>query len=76
MLEPSRWRERREFGRVAEQRGWVFQRSRGDHFIYAHPQFRMNLSIPDHREVRIGVLGTCIRTMGMTVDEFIAALRD
>lgn len=35
-----------------------------------------NLSIPDHRELDPGMLRALIRVMGMTVDEFLAALKD
>ncbi len=36
---------------------------------------RVNLSIPNHRELDPGTLRALIRTMGMTVDEFVAALK-
>ena len=62
--------------RVAERRGWVLQRSSGDHFVYRHPTLPGNLSITDKREVKPGTIRSNIATMGMTVDEFLAALKD
>lgn len=61
--------------RVAEQRGWNLKRVSGDHYIYDHTGFRNNLSIPDHRELRPGVVRDCITKMGLTVEEFLAELK-
>jgi predicted RNA binding protein YcfA (HicA-like mRNA interferase family) len=62
--------------RVAERRGWVLERIRGDHFVYRHPDIPGNLSITSKREMSPGTLRTNIATMRMTVDEFLAALKD
>jgi predicted RNA binding protein YcfA (HicA-like mRNA interferase family) len=59
---------------LAESRGWTLVRVRGDHFIYRHPSFPFNLSLPGHRELRPGVLRALINNMGMTVDEFLDAI--
>jgi predicted RNA binding protein YcfA (HicA-like mRNA interferase family) len=61
--------------RIAERRGWTFQRTRGDHRVFEHPRFSNNLSVPDHREMRLGTLIGCIKKMDMTVEEFLAELR-
>src|SRR5688500_5629185 len=42
--------------RVAERRGWILKRVSGDHYLYGHPEFRHNLPIADHRELRPGTL--------------------
>ena len=65
----------RQAMRVAERRGWVLKRVRGDHYLYGYPDFRHNLPIPDHRELRPGTLRDIIARLGMTVDEFLAALK-
>lgn len=62
--------------KVAEARGWTLVRSRGDHFIYRHPDIPGNLAIPGHRELKPGVLRTLIRTMDLSVDEFLALVRE
>lgn len=61
--------------RIAERRGWVLLRIRGDHYVYRHPEIPLNLSIPDKREVPEGTLRGNIRTMRLTVDEFLRALK-
>lgn len=53
-----------------------WRRNSGDHVIYQHPVHAVNLSIPDHRELKEGTLRSLISKMGMTVDEFLAALKD
>lgn len=65
----------RQVMRVAEQRGWILRRTSGDHFVFRHPSFTETLSIPDKREMSPGTLRSNITTMGMTVDEFLAALK-
>jgi predicted RNA binding protein YcfA (HicA-like mRNA interferase family) len=62
--------------RVAERSGWLLKRITGDHYIYKKPGDLANLPIPDHRELAPGTLRAIIATLGMTVEEFLAALRD
>lgn len=62
--------------KVAEARGWTLVRSRGNHFIYRHPDVAGNLAIPAHRELKPGVVRALIRAMGLTVDEFLALVRE
>ena len=59
---------------LAESRGWTLARTRGDHFIYRHPGFQGNFSIPAHRELKLGVVRSLIGAMGLTVDEFLEEL--
>jgi hypothetical protein len=35
----------------------------------------MALTVPDHRELKSGLLRSLIRDVGMTVEEFVQALR-
>jgi hypothetical protein len=43
--------------------------------VFKKPGVIENLSIPDHREVGEGTLRKLVRTMGLTVDEFITLVR-
>ena len=61
----------REVQRVAESQGWRFNRSSGDHFVYRKVGNRFNLSIPGHRSLDEGTLRQILKTMGLTVDEFL-----
>jgi predicted RNA binding protein YcfA (HicA-like mRNA interferase family) len=66
-------------GRAARQAferlGWVFRRQTGSHMILTKPGSIVSLSIPDHRELAPGTLRKLIRLSGLTVDEFLQALR-
>ena len=66
----------RQVMRVAERRGYVLKRVRGDHFLYGRPEGGRNVPIPGVREVHPGLLRDIISQLGMTVDEFLDALRD
>ena len=55
--------------------GWVFRRQTGSHMILTKPGSIVSLSIPDHRELAPGTLRKLIRLSGLTVDEFLQALR-
>jgi len=61
----------REVRRVAEGIGWELDHWRGDHMVFKKAGSGRNLSIPDHRAVSPGTLRQIIRTMGLTVDEFL-----
>ena len=66
----------RDVRRVAERHGWTYQRNHGDHMILTKPGSRLNLSIPDHRELDPGMVRALIRILGMSVAEFRDALKD
>ena len=66
----------RDMMRVAERMGWEFSRVRGDHYVFRHPDSTLNLSIPNHRELREGSARACLATMGLTVDEFLRFRRE
>lgn len=58
-----------------EHFGWAVVRQRGSHIIMAKEGHIATLSIPDHREVAKGTLRSLIRSAGLTVDEFLEALK-
>ena len=64
----------RKVVRVFENLGWQVARQRGSHIIMVKDGGIATLSIPDHKEVAKGTLRSLIRTAGITVDEFIAAV--
>jgi len=65
----------REARRVAESAGWVWHRTRGDHFVFKRGRTAHNLSIPDHREVKEALMRQLVKDMGLTVDEFLNRAR-
>lgn len=64
----------RDVRRAFEQDGWRFERQRGSHMILTKVGARVNLSIPDHRELDRGLLRALIRDAGLTVEQFMKLL--
>lgn len=64
----------REVVRVFESLGWEVVRQTGSHIILVKEGEVATLSVPDHREVAKGTLRSLIRTAGLTVQEFVAAI--
>jgi len=60
--------------RAFEKLGWRFDRQKGSHMILVKEHVRVNLSIPDHRELDRGFLRGLIRDAGCSVDQFTDAL--
>ena len=60
----------REAARIFERAGFVFDHQRGSHMIYYREIDGRHLSIPDHRELRRGILGKLIKQAGLTVEGF------
>ena len=54
--------------------GWTVARQRGSHIIMVRENHAATLSIPDHNPVARGTLRSLIRSAGLTIDEFVAAL--
>ena len=65
----------RDSARVFQQFGWEFARQRGSHMVLVKTGSIVSLSVPDHREVAKGTLRSLIRDSGLTVEQFIAAIR-
>jgi len=64
----------REAVQAFEKAGWEHVRTRGDHMIMTKPGVRVNLSIPDHRELDRGTLRKLVALAGLSVDEFLELL--
>jgi predicted RNA binding protein YcfA (HicA-like mRNA interferase family) len=58
--------------RALEKLGFQYQRQRGSHASYAHPDGRV-VTVPIHptRDVARGTLREIIKATGVTVDEFM-----
>jgi predicted RNA binding protein YcfA (HicA-like mRNA interferase family) len=65
----------REAVRAFEKVGYETDRQRGSHIILRQtdPPHR-RLTIPDHKELRKGMLRALIRQAGLSVEEFVALL--
>ena len=54
--------------------GWEKIGQVGSHVVMVKPGVRVNLSIPQHKELSVGTLRALIRHSGLTVDEFLELL--
>ena len=50
--------------------GWSIDRQVGSHVMMVKPDYPYTLSIPQHRELGIGLLRKLIKQAELTVDEF------
>jgi predicted RNA binding protein YcfA (HicA-like mRNA interferase family) len=57
-----------------EKAGWRAIGQMGSHLVMIKSGIRVNLSIPQHKELSIGTLRKLIRLAGLTVDEFLRLL--
>jgi predicted RNA binding protein YcfA (HicA-like mRNA interferase family) len=54
--------------------GWTSVGQVGSHLVMVKPGLRVNLSVPQHKELSVGTLRALIRNAGLTVDEFLELL--
>ena len=64
----------KEAAKAFEEAGWKAVGQVGSHLVMSKPGLRVNLSIPQHKELSIGTLRALIRHAGMTVEEFLGFL--
>ena len=66
----------REAARAFASVGYQIVRQRGSHLRLRHPtNARLPLTVPDHDELKTGLLRALIRDAGMSIEEFVEALR-
>ena len=53
-----------------QKAGWQKLGQVGSHVVMIKPGVRVNLSVPQHRELSVGTLRALIRNSGLTVEEF------
>jgi predicted RNA binding protein YcfA (HicA-like mRNA interferase family) len=57
-----------------QKAGWQPLGQVGSHLVMVKPGVRVNLSIPQHKELSVGTLRALISNSGLTVDEFLELL--
>jgi predicted RNA binding protein YcfA (HicA-like mRNA interferase family) len=57
-----------------QKAGWQVVGQVGSHVVMTKEGIRVNLSIPQHRELSVGTLRALIRNAGLGVDEFVKLL--
>ena len=53
-----------------ERAGFVFDRQKGSHMVYYHPDTNRTIVIPRHREIKMGTLREILREANLTREEF------
>jgi len=64
----------KEAVRAFERAGWSVIGQVGSHVVLIKTGIRVNLSVPQHKELSVGTLRALIRLSGMSVDEFMELL--
>jgi len=64
----------KEAVKAFQKTGWTKIGQVGSHVIMVKSGVRVNLSIPQHKELSIGTLRALIRNAGMTIEEFLKLL--
>ena len=64
----------KEAAKAFRRAGWEVIGQVGSHLVMVKPGVRVNLSIPQHKELSVGTLRALIRAAGLSVDEFLALL--
>jgi predicted RNA binding protein YcfA (HicA-like mRNA interferase family) len=57
-----------------QKAGWRVLGQVGSHLVLVKPGIRVNLSVPQHKELSTGTLRALIRHAGLTVEEFLSLL--
>jgi len=65
----------RDVVKVFQRLGWEVARQRGSHIILVKEGHIATLSVPDHKEIAKGTLRKLIARAGITVEEFMEAMR-
>jgi predicted RNA binding protein YcfA (HicA-like mRNA interferase family) len=65
----------KEAAKAFERAGWSPLGQVGSHLVLVKEGVRVNLSIPQHKELSVGTLRALIRAAGLTVDEFLGLLK-
>jgi predicted RNA binding protein YcfA (HicA-like mRNA interferase family) len=64
----------KEAAKAFRKAGWRPIGQLGSHLVLVKPGLRVNLSIPQHKELSLGTLRALIRNAGLSVDEFLKLL--
>ncbi|MBI2861261.1 MAG: type II toxin-antitoxin system HicA family toxin [Chloroflexi bacterium] len=56
--------------RALERAGFVFDRQKGSHMVYYHPETNRTVVIPRHRAIKAGTLREILREADLTRVEF------
>jgi len=70
---PTNWQTQ---VKIFERYGCEFQRQKGSHLIFRHPEAKRAVVIPRHDEVGISVIKSNMKTVGMSIQEYLELAKD
>ncbi len=56
--------------RALERSGFKFDRQRGSHMVYYHPETNHTVVVPKHREIKAGTLREILREANLSREDF------
>jgi predicted RNA binding protein YcfA (HicA-like mRNA interferase family) len=62
--------------KALQKTGFQIRRQRGSHIIMQRGEPYRMVSVPNHKTLKPGMLRGIIRDAGLTVEEFVALLRE
>jgi predicted RNA binding protein YcfA (HicA-like mRNA interferase family) len=65
----------REVEAVLKRAGFLFDRQKGSHIVYYHPQTNRTVVLPKNQEIKRGTFREILREMNISEDEFRKLLR-
>lgn len=60
---------------VLDRAGFVFDRQKGSHMVYYHPETNHTVVVPRHRTIKMGTLREILREANLSREEFRKLLR-
>jgi predicted RNA binding protein YcfA (HicA-like mRNA interferase family) len=70
-ISPTDWRTQ---VKIFEAFGCTYQRQKGDHLIFHHPEAKRAVVIPRYEEIPVTVIMNNMKTVGMTRREYLHLL--
>lgn len=56
--------------RALERAGFMFDRQKGSHMVYYHPETNHTVIVPRHREIKTGTLREILREADLSREDF------
>ena len=65
----------KEVVNALEKSGFIFDRQKGSHMVYYHPQTQATVVVPKHRVIKKGTLSKILKDAGLSRDDFISLIK-
>jgi predicted RNA binding protein YcfA (HicA-like mRNA interferase family) len=59
-----------------ERAGFVFDRQKGSHMVYYHPESQATVTVPRHSTIKRGTMAHILKQAGVTHHEFLSLLNE